>query len=391
MNKLLWLSNLVFCALSYDYFKELPERPPTFKHDQTSIHYLKVKKGFLQNLQTFFDAHKINEQATDIRSMFLIKDQFQTVNFQEDRDKENKKERKAEMKLMIDFLYLCMDSPATIEEYFATSQCAPPNPAKTGVDFQKKFTIFHYFDSKRSFQKLLIYFERLRHRAMANIPDAAEPGKIGKNEISLYARSVNSLFDSYPRLYRLFNNYYNLKVKDNIKKLKEIDCSVLDMSYFYTYMQRLDDIVKRPAASVLQAKREQIYARIYQLKLDWSAVYLKISQNILMVKLWANLFEIQTFQDCPYDLAEKEDYKYIIRLYQVIMHFSYDFRVMNESFQTINKELQRIENELKKSILELENRDNDKDSAHPMMDFTEYYKSSSVAGVLLAMLAIMFL
>lgn len=293
------------------------------------------------------------------------------------------------VELIINYLWLSMRRDKAIEDYMGPHTCSEDGKSSPNSSYsQEIFTIYSHFHAKRANAKLIQFFQPVEKRTEQNLNTLPLAYIKSEEDKDYYSKAIMTLFDSYPRPYRVFKHYFKKHVAGEIPKIKNMNCSVTEMARFFFFADRLHEAFSMNPAELNKedrSKRDENLAEIFALKIKWTKTMNKIFLRVAYLNLWQELLKFQAFLE-----DQRFDPSSMIKLFQVIMAFHGMINFSWEEQNLINSELQEIDMKLKGAIIGLELRSSD-NSKHPLPDFGELYKSEKTLGVLVVLLMVFFI
>ena len=293
------------------------------------------------------------------------------------------------IELIINYLWLSMKNDKAIEEYMSPHVCSEEEKSSPNISYnQEIFTIYSHFHAKRANAKLIQFFQPVEKRTEQNLSTLPLSYIQSEEDKDYYSKAIMTLFDSYPRPYRVFKHYYKKHVAGEIPKIKNMNCSVTEMARFFSFADCLHEAFSMNPAELtkeIRSKRDENLAEIFALKIKWTKTMNKIFLRAAYLNLWQELLKFQAFLEDQYF-----DSSSMIKLFQVIMAFHSMINSSWDEQNLINSELQEIDMKLKGAIIGLELRNSD-NSKHPLPDFAELYSAEKTLGALLALLIVFFI
>lgn len=338
---------------------------------------------FAEKLQTFLNQRNLNLKFENLPDFLAIKNEFRSIaseikdfNHSAADAVEQQARLRLKVEVFVEFLWLAMGEDNLIEQFLAPHHCEESVENSVLFSSQKDpLTIIEYFDSKRAHAKLLPFFQKIESRAALNLNELPNSFVEHEDQQVFYARSIITLFDSYPRLYRIFANYYRKKVAHQVKKFDNMTCTVSEMAQFFTYAGRLYSALRMDTSAFSteqMIERRKFASNIYSHKLEWTKTMNEIFRKNTYLELWDKLLIIQDYLEVNLNSL------LMIKVFQVLMFFNTKINHSWFELEKINIKLQQIEKSFRSDILGLEQRKEDLKTS-PMADFSEWYASSSIA------------
>lgn len=356
-------------------------------------------KSFAEKLGAFLKSRNIEatigsiENFIDYRHIFInifsgLKD-LEDANVTLADYERSRKLTTQKIELITDYLWLSMKNKKAIELFIEPHACSEDGKSSQNTSYDKEiFSIYSHFHAKRANAKLIQFFQPVERRTEQNLSSLPLSYISEKEETVYYSKAIMTLFDSYPRPYRVFKHYFKKHVAGEIPKIENMTCSVTEMARFFFFADRLHGAFSMKTDELSteeRAKRNENLAEIFSLKVKWAKTMNKIFLRVAYLSIWQDLLKFQAFLE-----DQDFDHSSMIKLFQVIMSFHRDINSSWDEQELINSELQEIEMKLKGAIIGLELRNSD-NSKLPLPDFSKFYEGERIFGVLMALLMLFFM